>query len=818
MALTVWTQRSGYSFGIFQERSNFNQLLPVENDTDVSYSVISGELPPGLRINGNHIIGTPFEVSRETIFSFCIRATRNFEISDRTFDITIEGADAPTFTTAAGNLDIGLYRQYFVLDSTYVEYQIEAFDYDTATGQHLSFFIADDEGELPPGLTLTEDGRLVGFVKPVISIKPEDGNGNYDTGYYDVVAYDFGLRSTNGYDSYIYDTVDFDFSLPAFRPKKLNRNYQFTITITDGDSIAKRTFSIFVVGDDYFRADNATMITTTGIFTADVSYLRAPIWVTKSYLGLYRANNYLVLFLDTYDKNDLVTFSVAEATQEWLPLTSYAINDLIVAGDKTYICISAHTSGLSIDTTKWGVYGFPPGMTFDYDTAEVYGRIPYQPAITETYRFTIIATRFSDDGVDSAYTPRTFTVQLVGEIDSVLTWNTPADLGSINANYVVNLKVQATSTITNAVMLYKITAGSLPNGLTLALDGEIIGTVNQFSNNLTNTVGLTTFDYTMNTTVFDGGNISFDRLYNVTIEARDRSGYSAIERTFTILVATPNQIAYSNIRTKPLLKISQRDMWKNFINDNSIFTSASIYRLNDSNFGVQTELSMVVYAGIETTDAAKYVGAMGLNHKRKRFQFGTVKKATAVNTGTTDQIYEVIYIEMIDPLEPNNKRLPMEITRGLQTPVVTVDNSTSLWSRTLDELSKSAPAAPRPNPLVTVDSRGYMVSNPNPNTYFPNSISNWRDRLKMVGETERNYLPLWMRSIQPGTKTELGFTLAVPLCYCKVGMADDIILNIKYSGFDFKMLDYTTDRFIIDAVDGDTSDKYLVFKNDRITI
>jgi hypothetical protein len=75
-----------------------------------------------------------------------------------------------------------------------------------------------------------------------------------------------------------------------------------------------------------------------------------------------------------------------------------------------------------------------------------------------------------------------------------------------------------------------------------------------------------------------------------------------------------------------------------------------------------------------------------------------------------------------------------------------------------------------------------------------------------------------MRSIQPSGKQELDFQLALPICYCKLGTADDIILNIKYSGFDFKSLEYTVDRYIIDAVDGYARDKYLVFRNDRITI
>ena len=204
MTLEVWTERSGHSFGAFSERVRFLQLLPVVTGIiDITYTLIAGSLPHGLRLVNSEIVGTPYEVSASTEFIFCIRASDGVNVSDRTFKITIDGADEPIFTTAAGSLAIGLHKQYFVLDNTYVDYQIEAFDTDTAAGQHLSYFIEDDSGELPPGLVLTDDGRLIGLVKPAISITTADGNGWYDTGFYDVIAYDFGYRSTNGYDSYI---------------------------------------------------------------------------------------------------------------------------------------------------------------------------------------------------------------------------------------------------------------------------------------------------------------------------------------------------------------------------------------------------------------------------------------------------------------------------------------------------------------------------------------------------------------------------------------------------------------------------------------
>ena len=207
---------------------------------------------------------------------------------------------------------------------------------------------------------------------------------------------------------------------------------------------------------------------------------------------------------------------------------------------------------------------------------------------------------------------------------------------------------------------------------------------------------------------------------------------------------------------------------------------------------------------IETTEAAAYMSAIGLNHKKKKFTFGDVKLAVAVDKTTNKTVYEVIYIDMIDPLEVGKKYLPEKVHFTSQTSQkITVDAVQTL----------------------TVDSQGYDVSDPNTNTYFPSSISIWRDRIRSIKkldattlESERNYLPLWMRTIQTGEKNELGYVPAVVLCFCKVGTGADILLNIKYSGFDFKELDYTIDRYTIDSVQGYNHDKYLVFRNDRITI
>lgn len=777
MSLNVWTETSGYSFGTFEERKKFDEHLPVTTEIGVTYTKISGDLPPGLRIVGKRIQGTPYEVPRDTVFLFCIRASKNNQISDRTFKITITGADVPDILTPAGFLDIGANHQLFAMDKSYVDYQINVVDTDTAVNQSLTFFISDNDGELPPGLTLTPDGRIVGYIKPIPSIAIEAGAGNYDDGLYDSAGYDFGERPTNGFDSYGYDYETYDYSTPVLRPKFINRNYEFKVTVTDGETdVATRIFKILVVNDDYFRSDITSSITNVGLFTADASYLRSPVWLTKSDLGIYRANNYITVKLDVYDV------------------------------DRIFYTIDDQSS-------------LPPGMMFDQITGDLYGRIPYQSATTKTYSFTVTATRHSPDDEETASTSRTFTISIIGEIDSAIIWHTDYNLGTIDANYQSTLKVVATNTVPTTNVIYKLTGGSLPYGLSLNETGEITGKVTQYANLLESKNGLLTFDYSPTLiTTFDANTTTFDRKFEFTITASDMYYFSTSSRTFTLEVLTPNNKAFSNIRAMPFLKPAQRDMWRAFIHDPNIFPPELMYRFNDQNFGVRSDLSMLVYAGIETKEAAAYVGAMGLNHKKKRFHFGSVSKALAKLPNTTEELYEVVYINMIDPMEPANLKLPTSIKLSKQLSPVTVDTSNSIWSRTIGDLSNPESSNPRPLNNITVDSTGYSASSPNSDTYYPSSISNWRDRLSDVGESKRNYMPIWMRSIQPDSRTELGFTLSVPLCYCKVGSADTILLNIKHSNFNFSLLDYTIDRFIIDEIEGHTGDKYLIFRDDKITI
>ena len=169
---TIWTLKTGSNLGIFAENATIRFALPVNtvSNTISTVKVISGSLPGGLRIEGLYIVGTPFEVERLTESKFVLRATDSSgTIEDRTYTILIDGADEPEWITKEGLIAVDPNSKYFVLDNTVLDFQLQAIDPDLPAGDTLEYFIADDDGELPPGTKLTTDGRIVGLVEPVLA-------------------------------------------------------------------------------------------------------------------------------------------------------------------------------------------------------------------------------------------------------------------------------------------------------------------------------------------------------------------------------------------------------------------------------------------------------------------------------------------------------------------------------------------------------------------------------------------------------------------------------------------------------------------------
>lgn len=982
----LWTVNPGHNLGTYQESITQTIALPIT--TGCTLSLISGKLPGGLRISGDNLLGTPFEVNRLKTFRFVIRAVKGNDKEDITLQITIDGADSPVWVTNEGPLPIGPNNRFYILDSSPLDFQLQVIDPDLPAGDTIEYFIADNDGELPPGITLGRTtGKLTGVVDPILALEKRSSSGYFDSNVYGSFPFDFGVKSANGFESYYYDTTFYDYAVPTRSPKKLNRYYEFTVSASDNIVIAKRKFQIYLVGDDFLRSDNTIMQLATGLFTADNTYLRAPVWLTPSDLGYRRANNYVTLFLDVYDPTSntgIISFTVKDSNADG----------------------SAST--------------LPPGMSIDSTSGEIAGRIPYQPAVTTEYKFTIEALRqigskettsteslannigvgetwsgadnvaFSDfadslfnglgatgwivfnevpvtqadsgdnksykainiidksvwtiengrvtstatDKADTkievgsvdylrgsflgtianvgyktydafgatvankvvtmsfySFTKRTtslfnptvakdkeFTVKLLGEVESAITWNTLATLGNLRANFVSTLNVSATSSVPNAVVLYTLDSGKLPPGLTLAIDGQLQGKVNQFGE--PGKPGLTTIDKATTQTTFDGATTTIDRSYVFTIKAQDQFQFSATTRTFTITTTDPDDTLYSSVSMVPLLKQAQRNTFRNFISDPTIFTPASIYRPNDDSFGLQPQIKMLAYAGIETKSIGEFVAAVAKNHKRKKYRLGAVKKAVAKNPGSNSSVYEVIYVDVIDPAEPDVGKGKTKTDFTIQTNnEVTVDqiqysvtddntgvgtgqgffdlglrggdglspantgtisfytrigpvsfasggsitvelqDGTTISSQSIDDSISSDPLRLRPiTNTIKIDSDAIKISDSNDQRKYISNITNMRDRIRAIGKNLREFYPLWMRTAQTAGQAELGFKLAIPLCYCRPGEADSIILNINNSNFNFKQLDIEIERYNIDSTDGNSNEQYVPFANYQFNV
>ena len=254
--LKLWNVATGTRLRTLIERTQVNIVLPLANGVDADIELISGNIPTGTRLQNTVIVGTVYEVAYDTTFTAVFRATTDSGFQDCTIEFVVTGPDSPTWQTNEGLLAVGSNNSLFILDNEIIDYQLVATDTDLSAGDELSYFIADGDGVLPPGITLSDSGRLQGTTEPLLSLDKRNIGGGYDSFAYAGVPMDYAVLSSNGYGSFYYDTVNFDYNEPTANLRKLNRYYPFAVTVTDGENFARREFKIYVVGDDYLKAQH----------------------------------------------------------------------------------------------------------------------------------------------------------------------------------------------------------------------------------------------------------------------------------------------------------------------------------------------------------------------------------------------------------------------------------------------------------------------------------------------------------------------------------------------------------------------------------
>ena len=469
MASPVWQTTAGL-LGVINERDFYSVTLSAtdaDGDT-LTYSKIAGTLPTGIELTSGGILrGVPTEVATRSLYTFVVRASDGTNVADRSFSLQVQGADAPVFSTAEGQLDLSDSTRIgnkWVLDGSFISFQTLATDTDTAAGQTLVYDIA--EGVLPPGLTMSSTGLISGTVL----LTDNDKFG--DIGGYD--------------NTYAYDDITYD---PTVRQTSLSKNYEFSVRVSDGSNVTTQINSIFVYTADFFRVDNTRISIDATEFEGvpllmSISGARKPIFETPSALGTFRHDNQVVIKIDVVDFDSL-------------------------QGDLTY----AIQSG-----------SLPTGLSIDANSGEISGQLPTQSAVSVDYTFTVRASRLVNEV--TIFADRKFNMTVIGEIDVGVSFTSATDLGKVIAGIPSLISVEATAVETNRVLEYTVTGGSLPTGLTLSRSGNIIGSVDKTefttidANDITFDTNSLSFDrkYTFTVTVGDQyQSLATSKEFNITV-------------------------------------------------------------------------------------------------------------------------------------------------------------------------------------------------------------------------------------------------------------------------------------------------------------
>ena len=745
MAAPVWVTPPG-DLGTVVEGEFYQVQLDATNAS--SYTYLSGILPVGIRVTSNGVLegnpknydyiqGVPTEVSQDVTSKFVVRATStDGTVADRVFEMTLTGQYAPSIDATPAS-DLGAY-----FDGDLVDVQLTATDpdpQDTLTWSYQS-------GELPSGVSITSDGKILGYIDPFTDVDGTPG----------------------------FDATNFDMSEWDFRTKSVNKTYEFTVQVSDGKDVDLKSYTLFAASRNIVTADmdvetadnDSSTDTTTGLgplLDASQPNLHRPAMLTQATeLGTIKHVNYFSFQALGKDfDGDVLEFQLTGGFD---------------SAEQGYDSVNWDSESANL----------PPGLELDPASGWISGYIPTQASTTKTYNFGIFC-RKRDNPTMISQEVISISVTIEGDFDIVVTWP-DTDLGTIATGSQSQLDVIADIS-DNRPVQYELKQGigatqNLPQGLSLTSDGLIVGRVS-FETLMFDT-GRTTFDledlYTNETT--------FENVYRFTARVYSADGVVDTYKAFTLTLVLDSKKPYESVFARCMPSQAQRDIYEAFIQNNDDIPAQDVYRRSDYAFGIQTDIRAVISAGLTAKPETDYIEAMSKNFYNNILRFGDFKTARALNADGTVK-YEVVYIELIDNVQGTDPTTGLSSSPTLRQDV---RSDVTTWTNPMN-VSDNWP---------DVSHAHYLASQANDYHVYPNSIENMRSRLTTdIGHQilERKVLPDWMQDKQEDN-TILGWTLAAPIVYCKPGTAKKIKYRleerVKNSTLDLKKISFEIDRFILD--------------------
>jgi len=694
-----WITTAG-SLGTIPEGVFYSVPIEATADTEtVYYQLIAGQLPAGIQIsNTGTITGVPQSI------------------------IKIQGVPTPVNYDVVSKFAVRAYTTNVVNGLIVVSRLADRTFSLTVTGQNTPEFTTN-----PGNVGTFYDGTSVEIQIEYTDLDPGDRvrvqliNGELPPGLY---INDRGLISgviqplvgppgtaPAGFSSTNFDQYPFDFST-----RSTSKNYQFTLEVSDGKESNIGIFEIYVYSKDSMSADTTDFTADNTFITADVVPTRTPVLLNHTgSIGQARSDNFYA-FKFTADDFD---------------------------GDPVEYLIDSP----------------PPGLTLNSVTGWLYGYIPDAGATEVIYEFTITVRKLNQPTIMSD--PIDYSLTIIGDVETAVTWTTDSDLGTIDNGAISTLYVEAVSAA-GRKLSYQLQSGSnsrLPQGLSLQQNGTLTGTVS-----------FNTFALDGGTTIFDKDSknrgvsqeTTFDTEFTFIVNAYapgSNSELISVFRTFTVRVIRAFNEPYQGLYIKCMPPQNDRALIAQLVQNQDIIPEDLVYRLGDPNFGVSSSVIYNHAFGLTPANIDDYVAALDINHYWKNLTLGKISYAQARNS-VGEVIYEAVYSLIVDNLVNN----------------------------TGESVGKSVTI---PYPIGGPDSTEIT-------TVYPNSLINMRDQvIDSVGQINP-MLPAWMTSKQENGRV-LGFVPAWVITYVKPGQGGKVVYNIqKQFGDQLNTIDFKADRYEID--------------------
>ena len=489
--MLTWLTPKGHIFTATEMVSTSTYVAVAE--PGALYSKINGRLPEGLVLTSSGIIaGVPAYVLGKTTSQFTIRATDGNDFSDRDFSIDVDGSDTPvwetytittgtttgtlTTSTITGYLAIGVTGEPYALYKQWVDYQLIAKTVEAPSTATIKYLILPGDGVLPAGLTLTDSGRITGF----ISTYNRDELAPSENCFTNVV-YDIENWTTSTSTASVLVTGGFQI-------------YSFFVTAFDGVKGNRRLFKILSVNPDTFRASSAYLPTTVdildySILSSSVSYLQPTQLINPTNLGKIKVSNNVYLASNSYDPAPNI-------------------------GPLTY----------SINTISNTISELPANLILNSKSGRIYGYVNDQKEFRKSFTVTIDSTKSSVYSSEIVTATNTFTFIVQNGPDDIVKWVNTGSLGTILPNEISEFYVEATTSVSSLNLKYVINNGSLPPGLSLNRDGTISGKVP-----INVSTATTTTNFNFNVAILDNNdNLFITGDFSITVNKTTATDFTSI--------------------------------------------------------------------------------------------------------------------------------------------------------------------------------------------------------------------------------------------------------------------------------------------------